>query len=222
MSKDAPIRWNCASWSAAELADRLRELEDDATVELTGHVPHIDQAGLCSGLHQRLTVEVSGDVGDFFFFLGAEAILDVRGHAGDYVGHSMQSGRITVTGNVNRSAAAYASGGFLAILGQAGERCGEALSGADVFVRSRAGNQAGYGMRAGTLVLGNGCGEMLGAEMSGGVIYVRGEVASKSSGLRLDRMKDADSMRLSLLLARAGIKSTGRDFQVFRPQGALA
>lgn len=222
MSSDAPIRWNCSDWTPAELAKRLRELDSDAAVELAGHVPQIGQAGLFSGLSQRLTIEVSGDVGDFLFFVGAEASIDVRGNAGDCAGHSMRSGRVTVAGNAARSLATCATGGFVAVLGQAAERCGERLSGADVFVRSRVGAMAGYAMRGGTLVLGNGCGEKLGQEMTGGVIYVRGEVASKATNLRADRMKAADSLRLSLLLAEVGIKSSGSDFQVFRARGAAA
>ena len=222
MSTEAPIRWNCSDWSPAELSKKLRELDADAAVELAGHLPQIGQAGLFSGLSQHLTLEVSGDVGDLLFFLGAEASIDVRGSAGDCVGHSMRSGRVAIAGNAARSLAAYATGGFVSVLGQAAERCGEGLSGADVFVRSRVGAMAGYAMRSGTLVLGNGCGARLGEEMTGGVIYIRGEVASKATSLRADRMKAADSLRLSLLLAEAGIKSSGSDFQVFRPDGATA
>ncbi|MEZ6077178.1 MAG: hypothetical protein R3C56_16375 [Pirellulaceae bacterium] len=121
MSSDAPIRWNCSDWTPAELAKRLRELDSDAAVELAGHVPQIGQAGLFSGLSQRLTIEVSGDVGDFLFFVGAEASIDVRGNAGDCVGHSMRSGRVTVAGNAARSLATCATGGFVAVLGQAAE-----------------------------------------------------------------------------------------------------
>ncbi len=222
MSSDAPVRWNCAGWSPAEITVKLRELNADAAVEVVGHLPQIGQAGLFSGLSQRLTIEVTSDVGDLLFFLGAEASIDVRGNAGDCLGHSMRSGRVTVAGNAARSLAAYATGGFVAVLGHAAERCGEGLSGANVFVRSRVGAMAGYAMRGGTLVLGNGCGERLGEEMTGGVIYVRGEITSKATSLRADRMKAADSLRLSLLLAEAGIKSSGSDFQVFRPQGAVA
>lgn len=222
MNADAAIHWNCADWSPSELNAKLRELAAGTSVGLAGYTPRAGQVGLCCGLEQRVSVEVAGDVGDLLFFLGAEASLDVRGNAGNGLGHSMRSGRISVTGSVGNSAAAYATGGFIAVLGHAGAHCAHGLSGADVFVRSRVGEQAAHGMRDGTLVLGNGCGEMLGSQMTGGVIYVRGEVASKATGLRLDRMKNADLLRLSLLLAEAGIKSQGSEFQVFRPEGVAA
>lgn len=220
MNTDAPIRWNCSDWSPSELNAKLRELSEGAAVELAGFTPQAGQVGLCCGLEQRVHIAVTGEVGDFLFFLGAEASLDIRGNAGDCVGHSMRSGRISLTGSVGHAAAAYATGGFIAVLGQARDFCAQGLSGADVFVRSRVGNQAGHAMRDGTLVLGNGCGEQLGSQMTGGVIYVRGEVASKAPELRADRMRNADVLRLSLLLAEAGIKSQGSEFQVFRPQGA--
>ncbi len=222
MNSDAPMRWNCAQWSASELNAKLHELADGDSVELSGYTSQAGQMGLCCGLERRVTIEVIGEAGDFLFFLGAEASLDIRGNVGDSLGHSMRSGRISVIGNAANAAAAYATGGFLAVLGQARDYCAQGLSGADVFVRSRVGNHAGHAMRDGTLVLGNGCGEQLGSQMTGGVIYVRGDVASKAPGLRSDRMKNADLLRLNLLLAEAGIKSQGSDFQVFRPEGAAA
>ncbi len=220
MNADDTMRWNCAEWSPVELNAKLRELAAGASVELAGYTPRSGQMGLCCGLDQRVNINVVGDVGDLFFFLGTEASLDVRGNAGDCLGHSMRSGRITVTGRVANAAGAYATGGFIAVLGQAGARCALGLSGADVFIRSRVGDHAGHAMRDGTLVLGNGCGEQLGSQMTGGVIYVRGEVASKAPGLRSDRLKNAALLRLRLLFAEAVIKSQGSEFQVFRSEGA--
>lgn len=221
MNADAPIQWNCAQWSAGELNAKLRELAEGTTVELAGYRPQAGQVGLCCGLDRRVNIGIAGDVGDLLFFLGGEASLDVRGNAGDCLGHSMRSGRLSVTGSVANSAAAYATGGFIAVLGQARAYCAHGLSGADVFVRSRVGHHAGHAMRDGTLVLGNGCGEQLGSQMTGGVIYVRGDVTSKAPGLRQDRMKKSDLLRLSLLLAEAGIKSQGSEFRAFRPEGVM-
>jgi glutamate synthase domain-containing protein 3 len=71
-------------------------------------------------------------------------------------------------------------------------------------------------MNSGTLVLGNGCGENLGQGMTGGAIYVRGEVGSVADNVQSGRLKEADTIRLSLMLVRAGIKTTYEKFQVFR------
>ncbi len=221
------VEIDCSQLSPKALAEllrgeQLRSAPGETRVELTGLDAGFPPSGLCAGLTEHLTVQIPGSVGDFCFLLGAEAILDVRGEARDCVGHSMVSGQITIQGNAGHGVAAYAKGGFVAVLGQAGNGCAVGLDGADVLVRSRVGDRAGESMRSGTLVLGNGAGEELGAGMLGGVIYVRGEVKSKSSSVRMDRFKEADSLRLSLLMARAGIKASGAEFKVYRAKGGVA
>ncbi|MEM7558812.1 MAG: hypothetical protein AAF394_06785, partial [Planctomycetota bacterium] len=68
-------------------------------------------------------------------------------------------------------------------------------------------------------VLANGAGENLGIGMTGGAIYLRGEARSVAPDLRVERMRDADSMRLSLLLARAGVRGDIKEFKLYRPRG---
>ncbi len=213
---DSPIVFNFAEFSQRDLATELRELKGDVAVRLLGVDGAPPPSSLCSGLSEHLSISVQGSVGDFLFLLGAEASIDVHGNAGDCVGHSMVSGRVMIRGNTGNFTGAYATGGFIVVLGQAGAFCGMGLTDADLVVRSKVGSHAALEMRSGTLVLGNGAGENLGMGMTGGVIYVRGEVKSKCPGLRSVRMKDADSMRLSLLLARSGIKANASDFKVFR------
>lgn len=213
---DVPIVLNYAEFSRCELATELRALSNEAVVRLVGLDGNSLPAALASGLEQQLSIGVEGSVGDFLFHLGAEASVDVHGNAGDSIGHSMVSGRILIRGNAGNFTGAYAAGGFIVVLGQAGDFCGMGMTNADLVVRSRAGSHAAFEMRSGTLILGNGAGENLGMGMTGGIIYVRGEVQSKCPDLRSLRMKDADSMRLSLLLARAGIKANASDFKVYR------
>lgn len=228
LTETVTLKIDCSQRTPHELATQLRDSQlraaqqrseiGEVKLELTGLEANPGLAGLCSGLTEHITVQILGNVGDFCFLLGAEAILEIRGHAGDCLGHSMISGHVTVHGNAGKHVAAYAKGGFVAVLGQAGDGCAAGLSGADVLIRSRVGDRAGWCMRGGTLLLGNGAGEELGAGMTGGVIYVRGEVKSKSNAVRLERFKEADSLRLSLLLARAGIKASGADFKIYRPK----
>ena len=222
MTDSPPTIIDCASLAASELPMRLGGLDEDASVLLTGFPAAAPWAGLCSGLAHPITVAIEGDVGDFCYLLGNQATLEIRGHAGDCLAHSLVGGQITVQGNAGRCAAAFAQGGFVAVLGQAGEQCGVGLSGGDLLVRSRSGDRAGQDMRSGTLVLGNGTGHELGHGMTGGVIFVRGEVKSKSPHVRMDRLKDADALRLSLLLARAGIKAQSSEFKLFRVKGSAA
>ncbi len=216
MTASESITLNCAELSSRELARKLFELKGDSAVRLLASPASRPPSSLCSGLTEHLSIEIDGNVGDFLYLLGAEANIEVHGNAGDCVGHSMVSGGVTVRGSVGHSFGAFASAGFLTSLGQAGDFCGRGLVGADVFVRSKVGSFAGFEMLSGTLVLGNGAGENLGTGMTGGVIYVRGDVKSICPGLRGVRLKDADAMRLSLLLVRAGIKANATDFKAFR------
>ncbi len=228
MTENVTVKIDCGLLSPHELAaqlrverlkaEELRAQNCEVKLELTGLDAKLLHSGVCSGLSEHISVCAMGSVGDYCFLLGAEAILDIRGNVGDCLGHSMTSGHVTVHGNAGRHVAAYAKGGFVAVLGQAGDGCATGLVGADVLIRSRAGDRAGWCMQGGTLLLGNGAGDELGAGMTGGLIYVRGEVKSKSASVRMERFKEADSLRLSLLLARAGIKASGADFKVYRPK----
>lgn len=207
------LRWNAADWSAAELTERLQGLQADSKVELAiSGAPH----ALGPGLEQAISLKVVGDVGDFAWLMGDHIDVDVRGNAGHACAHSLCSGSVLIRGNAGNCLGAYATGGFVAVHGTAGHRCGLGLAGADIFVRSLVGSHAGFGMTAGTLVLGNGAGQNVGQEMTGGLIYVRGEVKSVADDARQVRMKDAESLRLSLFLARAGIKGGAGDFKVYR------
>jgi hypothetical protein len=54
--------------------------------------------------------------------------------------------------------------------------------------------------------------------MTGGTIYVRGPIGGLAEGVRSVKMGESDSLRLGLLLARAGLKAKASEFQVFRPE----
>lgn len=207
------ILLNVADGSLAELNTRIASVASEAAIQV--HVANRFD-GLCAGLDHSVTINIDGDVGDFAFLLSDQAHYDVRGKAGIGCGHSLASGSVLVHGPVGDCLGAYARGGFIAVHATCGKRCALALAGADVFVRSVAGDEAGYCMRDGALVLGNGAGENVGRGMTGGIIYVRGDVKSVAPEVRQVRMRDADALRLSLFLARAGIKGGNADFKVFR------
>ncbi|MFO1066637.1 MAG: hypothetical protein U0892_22485 [Pirellulales bacterium] len=176
------------------------------------------QSNLACGIRSPIKVNVKGNCGLFFGLLNDGAEIDVEGDVGPACGHSMTGGGILVRGHAGHSLAAFARGGFIGVHGTARERCGLYLDGADVVVRQVAGREAGYGMRSGNLVLGNDTAEGLGRGATGGTIYLRGAAASVAPSLREVRMKDSDSMRLSLLLVRAGIRAATKDFRIFRPR----
>lgn len=216
--EDNRIELSTAELTVKALHERLAECPPGAHVHLKSSKR---LHGLGAGLEHNLSLAISGDVGDFVFLMSDQVDIDVKGHAGVGCGHSFVSGSVLIRGTAGDYLGAYATGGFIAVHGAAGKRCGLGLAGADVFVRSGVGDEAGCYMSSGTLVLGNGAGENIGYGMTGGLIYIRGEVKSVAEHARQVRMKDAESLRLGLFLARAGIKAGGADFRVYRARQEL-
>lgn len=200
-----------------EVGKRLRTWDtsvDGSSIAITEmNLAH----GFAPGLVAPLSLQIHGDIGDFAFMLNDHAEIEVHGNVGSCAGHSLTSGYLLVNGNAGYAFGAYATGGIAACIGRAGLRCGLGLAGGDVIVRSDVGDEAALGMTGGTLVLGNSVGEQLGAGMKGGTIYVRGTIKSLAAGMRENRLKESDTMRLSLLLARAGIRAAAKEFRVYRP-----
>lgn len=208
--------------NAEEISQRLRAWDSATDGSALSIADQKSEHGFAAGLNKPLTIHINGDVGDFAFMLNQLAEIEVSGNVGSCAGHSMTSGFVLVNGNAADGFGAYATGGIVACIGRAGMRCGLGLAGGDVVVRSDVGSEAAFGMTGGTLVLGNSVGEHLGAGMTGGTIFVRGTVQSLAPGLRENRLKDSDTMRLSLLLARAGIRAAAKEFRVYRALGGVS
>jgi methylamine---glutamate N-methyltransferase subunit B len=208
--------------SQAGVVDVLRQLKQWDSSARGKHVNLFDPRKidcLAPGLNAPLSIQVDGELGDFAFAICEQVDIQVHGNIGKFAGHSMVSGSIQVNGNVGDGFAAFAMGGFLATIGKAGNRVAMGLAGGEVIVRSDCGDEAGLGMSNGTLVLGNSTGVNLGLGMTGGVILVRGVAKSLAPEMREFRLKDADALRLGLLLARAGIRAVAKEFRLYRPIG---
>ncbi|MFO0940289.1 MAG: hypothetical protein U0930_05925 [Pirellulales bacterium] len=208
---------NAIGLSVDQLIKQLISAEPEARIILSGLSE--TQPGLLAGLNIPNEVLIKANVGTMAFMAGEGALIDVFGNAGLCCGHSLQSGSVLIRGDAGNYLAAYAVGGYLAVHGKAGDHVAYGLSGADILVRSRCGDRTAASMRSGTLVLGNGCGNDLGQGMTGGTIYVRGDIGSVAEGVQQGRMKETDTIRLSLMLVRAGIKTTYEKFLVFRVRG---
>lgn len=201
--------------SVAELNYRLSQLDEGCKAHVSG-IPS-SLSGVGAGFDRSIDLQVVGSVGPFAFMLGQRAKIEITQGAGLACGHSFHSGSLLIRGDCGPHVACYALGGLVTVYGKAGDYAGYGLSGGEVVIRSRCGLAAGAAMRSGTLVLGNGTGEMLGQGMTGGVIFARGTVAGLGEGVRAVPIKDADSLRLGLLLARAGLKTQLSEFKAFRP-----
>ncbi|MCA9193574.1 MAG: hypothetical protein KDB03_17500 [Planctomycetales bacterium] len=210
-----------------KLLRRLRDQESaksDAIsrIRLTNSGPSVELIhGVGAFLRSNLLLECEFDLGDFVFFAGTMADVRVAGDVGKSCAHSIASGSLLVRGNAGAYLAAFATGGYVAVLGKAGDRCGLGNSGAEMVVRGDVGDDAACGMSDGVLVLGRGAGKNLGLGMTGGLILIRGQAESIAPDVKKVRLKDADNLKTSLLLARAGIKATGVEFTGYRPVGGV-
>ena len=207
---------DCANLSHAALLQVLTEAKPESLWKLQNVQQTVD--GFAAGIASNANITCAGNVGDFAFLLGELDNLELHGNAGDCCAHSLVSGRLLVRGSAGNFFGAYATGGFLVVHSTVKNQCGYRLSGAEMFVRGTAGDGAGSHMRDGALVLGNGAGKNTGLGMLGGTLYIRGEVQSLAEGIKPIRMKDADTLRLSLLLARAGVKGGVKEFKAYRPK----
>lgn len=213
-------RWSLKELSVNQLNQELRATEFEAGEE-ADIVDASGQLAIASNLKQPVKLVVHGALGDYSFALNDGSDMETVNDVGAACGHSMRSGSVLVRGHAGSAVAAFASGGFVGLHWSAGPRCAVGLLGAEVVVRTNVGAQSAWYMRAGTLVIGGDAASELGYGMTGGTIFVRGKVESHAPQLRETRMKDADALKLSLLLVRAGIKADPKDFRCYRVRGVV-
>ena len=159
---------------------------------------------------------VQGSIGDFGFCSFGVGECKVSGNVGDFFGHSIASGILIVRGNAMNSVGALGAGGLIAIYGDAGDRAAVGMQGTDVVIRGSVGSLAGLGMQRGTLIVGGAAGCNLGKGLRGGTIYIRGEAESISCDVEEQRLREPDRLKIGMLMLKSNIKSTGKEFRVFR------
>ncbi len=169
-----------------------------------------------NGYRVHGTLTIQGDLGDFCCVSYGDADGRVEGNVGNFFGHSIQSGHLNVRGNAGASLGAMGGGGLISVYGSVGARAGIALQGADLVIRGGAGPLCGAGMFNGTIVIGGNAGHELGKGMRGGTIYLRGDAESTSPDIEEVRMREPDKLKIGLLMLKAGIKVTGKEFKVFK------
>lgn len=195
----------------ASLRNQLAESRSPLRVRLQGLN---QQDNLVTGL-PGIQIIAEGSVGNYCFVALKDADVEIQGSADAALAHSMESGLVIARGNVGPNAGALSSGGLLVIHGNAASRCGAGLRGADIVVEGSVGSYCGLGMQAGTIVVFGNMGPMAGWGSSGGTFFVHGEVETPAPALVESRLKDADKLRLGLLLLNSGLDSKVREFRKF-------
>ncbi len=169
-----------------------------------------------AGLRDVGEVAIKGSIGDFGFCSFGDGQCLIEGNVEDFFGHSIVSGMLIVHGHTKHGVGALGSGGLIAVYGCAQDRAAIGLQGADVVVRGSVANYAGLGMQSGTLIIGSSAGSHLGHGMSGGTIYIRGEVESVSPDIEEQRLREPDRLKIGMLMLKSNIKSSGKEFRVYR------
>ncbi|MDQ2639127.1 MAG: protein glxC [Pseudomonadota bacterium] len=157
------------------------------------------------GANAPFDVEVRGHAGYYVGGMNQLARITVHGNAGTGAAENMMSGEVRIKGFASNGAGASAHGGLLVIEGDASLRCGISLKGGDIVVGGSVGSFSAFMAQAGRLVICGDAGDALGDSLYEAVIYVKGKVASLGADARFEPLGDADFEALATLLERAGL-----------------
>jgi len=171
------------------------------------------QHSIACGLNAPIGVTVNGHAGFYCGGMNQQADITIRGHAGVGVGENMMSGTVRVTGNASESAGATAQGGLLVVEGDASSRCGISMKGVDIVVGGSVGHMSAFMAQSGHLVICGDAGDALGDSIYEAILFVRGKVASLGADCIEKEMRPEHIVKLTELLASAGIDADPADFQ---------
>jgi glutamate synthase domain-containing protein 3 len=200
------------------------------SVRELNHYLHHELPGLNGS--PRIEILNPGGIHNIAVGLDAPAEIDIRGHAGYFVGGMNKQARITVHGNVGWSAAenimsgsvhvkgcasecagASGQGGLIVIEGDASSRCGISMKGCDIVVGGSVGHMSAFMAQAGTLVICGDAGAGLGDSLYEAVIYVRGKIHGLGADAREEPMTADDFARVAGLLKAAGLAGETTGFK---------
>lgn len=165
------------------------------------------------GMDTECTIDVRGHAGYYLGGMNKKANITVHGNVGQGVAENMMSGSVHVKGFASASAGASGHGGTLVIEGDTGLRCGISMKGIDIVVGGSIGNFAAFMAQAGRMVVCGDTGEGLADSLYEAVIYVKGTIKSLGADAQLEPMTDADYASVKELLDFAGFKHDPKDFK---------
>jgi glutamate synthase domain-containing protein 3 len=158
-------------------------------------------------------INIRGHAGYFIGGMNKRSTIVVHGNVGWSVGENIMSGLIRVKGNASECIGASGRGGMIVVEGDCSSRCGISLKGADIVVSGSVGHVSGFMAQAGRMVICGDAAAGLGDSIYEAVIYVRGRIDSLGADAREEPMGDADCSAVETLLSRADISLPPRDFK---------
>ena len=165
------------------------------------------------GIDAPVDIQIRGHAGYFIGGMNKQASITVHGSVGWSVGENIMSGSVRVKGNASECAAASGHGGLVVIEGDASSRCGISMKGVDIVVGGSVGHISAFMAQAGTLVICGDAAAALGDSIYEAVIYVRGKIQSLGADAHEEPMGAVDHQKLSDLLGKAGINYAPREFK---------
>ena len=191
-------------------------LHDDLDGKNIQNIEVINTAGehsIAVGVDADCNIDVRGHAGYYVGGMNKNANITVHGNAGWGAGENMMSGSVRVKGFASASAGASGHGGTLIVEGNTGLRCGISMKGIDIIVNGDIGNLSGFMAQAGRMVVCGDAGEGLGDSLYEAVIYIRGSIKSLGADAQLETMTDADYDSVQELLDLAGFDHDPKDFK---------
>ena len=192
--------------SRGTVRDLNQFLHHDLVTQRVSEVEVLHPGGahaIAVGVNHPVRIEVRGHAGYYVGGMNKHARITVHGNVGWGAAENMMSGSVRVKGFASEAAGATAHGGLLVIEGDASLRCGISLKGADIVVRGNVGNFSAFMAQAGTLVVCGDAGDALGDSLYEAVIYVRGKIKSLGADAGVEPLTEADQGKLRLLLGQA-------------------
>jgi len=219
--EDLALRGRLAREKTFDLAhSSVRELNQFLHGQLpesgVTHIDVLNPAGAHSiavGINHPVDIDVRGHAGYYLGGMNKLANLTAHGNVGWGVAENMMSGSVRVKGFASEAAGASGNGGLLVIEGDASLRCGISMKGIDIVVGGSVGNYSAFMAQAGRLVVCSDAGDALGDSLYEAVLYVRGRIKSLGADAHIEPMTEGDCLSVAALLEKAGFVYDPTEFK---------
>ena len=201
--------------SVRELNQQLHDLVAGTNETEWTVINPLGRHAIAPGLEVAVNLEIDGHVGYYCGGMNKQALIMVKGNAGQGLAENIMSGTVRCVGNASQSAGASGHGGLVVIEGDASSRCGISMKGVDIVVGGSIGHFSAFMAQTGHLVVCGDAGDSLGDSLYEAVIYVGGEVGSLGADCIEKEMTDTHRETLVGLLEKAGIDADVARFRRF-------
>lgn len=168
---------------------------------------------LAVGVDADVQIDIRGHAGYFIGGMNKRARITVHGSVGWSVAENIMSGVVRVRGNASECAGASGHGGLVVIEGNASSRCGISMKGCDIVVGGSVGHVSAFMAQAGRLVVCGDAGPGLGDSLYEAVLYVGGKIHSLGADAQEEPLTAVDVAAIGELLRQAGLAGDARHFK---------